>query len=131
MSLTDNWKADKLVYYRRYFIKETNNENGDVFPAYLDGDNCFYLGNTRIAGNVEVLSLCDYEELQQLKLKKELAVNTADSYAEENEQLRNLLKECRKTIETQKIFFAPEFECVKMDYNRILTRIDDVIGRGN
>lgn len=122
MSLTDILKAGRLQP-GRYWIK---NLRGGIMPdVYMANGEWIYSRNEYVE---EVLDSCDYEELQQLKLKKELAANTADSYAEENEQLRTLLKECRKTIETQKIFFAPEFECVKCDYNGILTRIEAHLG---
>lgn len=49
-------------------------------------------------------------------------------FYEELQNLRALLKDCKETIEAQKKFFAPAFECCKGDYNRILTRINAAIG---
>lgn len=107
MTLTEKWKAGKLEKCKRYWVKTP------VFlgekPAFLCSDNSFDVDGTIYPNtyDLEVLSPCDYEELQQL---------------------RQLLKDCKSTIEIQTKFFAPEFYCCKNDWNGILTRINTAIG---
>lgn len=64
------------------------------------------------------------EKIQELKLKKELAVNTADSYTEENEQLRALLKECSRRIED----LIDWSDCKYDEAEELLTSINTALG---
>ena len=76
----------------------------------------------------DVLAPCDYEELQRLKKENDNLSALITGGELEIGHLRALLKDCKETIEAQKKFFAPAFECCKDDYNRILTRINAALG---
>lgn len=66
MSLTDDWKAERLKKEKDYFVKTLS--NGKIYPAHLYDDNSFsFCGNRTeyfpVEGtDIEVLSPCDYEE---------------------------------------------------------------------
>lgn len=136
MSLTDDWKARKLkagAYYVRL-------SNGRVDVAKLSKFNRFYAISYTFEV-VEVIAPCDYDLFVEFtekvkELEKEVAkgdeiigklLNEGHAAIEKNRQLRQLLKECKEVIAAQKTFFAPAFECCKGDYNRILTRINEVL----
>ena len=78
MSLTDDWKAERLKKEKDYFVKTLC--NGKIYPAHLYDDNSFsFCGNRTVKStDIEVLALCDYEELYRLK--------------EENKQMFDLLE---------------------------------------
>lgn len=82
MSLTDEWKAERLRKEKDYFVKTSC--NGKIYPAHLYDDNSFsFCGNRTeyfpVEGtDIEVLAPCDYEELYRLK--------------EENKQMFDLLE---------------------------------------
>lgn len=143
MSLTDDWKAGKLNEKSIYWA-DLGNEK--IEPAevdkygYLFGlDGCFY--SPERCEYVKILAACDYDHFVELnekvkELEKEVAkgdeiigklLNEGHAAIEKNRQLRQLLKECKEVIAAQKTFFAPAFECCKGDYNRILTRITEVL----
>lgn len=108
MSLTDDWKAEKLKngwYFCLY-------ENDAVFPA-LCFDDDFDDYELKV---MEVLAPCDYEELQRLEKGWEL-------YSHETvitKQLRQLLKECK-----QHMYFQKEIDNETI---ALLTRINAAIG---
>lgn len=66
MSLTDEWKAERLRKEKDYFVKTSC--NGKIYPAHLYDDNSFsFCGNRTeyfpVEGtDIEVLAPCDYEE---------------------------------------------------------------------
>lgn len=127
MSLTDDWKAGKLKngwYFCLY-------ENDVIFPGLCfddDFDDC----QLKV---MEVLALCNYDELQ--RLKEEVAngdriigelLNEGNSARMENRQLRQLLKECRTAFET----YAEEDESCGLDEENkyaknLLPKINEVL----
>lgn len=82
MSLTDDWKAERLKKEKDYFVKTLS--NGKIYPAHLYDDNSFSFCGNRTeyfpvkSTDIEVLDPCDYEELYRLK--------------EENKQMFDLLE---------------------------------------
>lgn len=97
MSLTDDWKAEKLKD-GWYYTLITNDE---ITPnLWFDDEWDDFRGNV-----VEVLAPCDYEELQRLKEENADLQVGADSLRELNkimrrnydkkvDSLRELLREC-------------------------------------
>lgn len=102
MSLTDDWNNKKFKTGQRFFISINK---GKPEPATVDMDGDFVdmegMPINSITNEIEVLALCDYEELQNLKLTKYMAVNIACSATEENKKLRDLLKDCKKFLENE------------------------------
>lgn len=87
MSLTNDWKAGKLEQ-GWYWIK---NKVRGIVPDQLIGNDWLLSGRCNVE---EVLSTCDYDELQRLKKGWEL-------YSHETvitKQLRQLLKESIRVI---------------------------------
>lgn len=77
MSLTDDWKAERLKKEKDYFVKTLS--NGKIYPAHLYDDNSLsFCGNRTENTDIEVLATCDYKELYRLK--------------EENKQMFDLLE---------------------------------------
>lgn len=66
MSLTDDWKAERLKKEKDYFVKTLS--NGKIYPAHLYDDNSFsFCGNRTENTDIEVLATCDYKELYRLR----------------------------------------------------------------
>lgn len=82
MSLTDDWKAERLKKEKDYFVKTLC--SGKIYPAHLYDDNSFSFCGNRTeyfpvkSTDIEVLAPCDCEELYRLK--------------EENKQMFDLLE---------------------------------------
>lgn len=64
MSLTEDWKAKELLYGKSYWCCGKEDK---VEMCTLGYDNKFYSGVYEVEGIEEVLAICDYEEVQQLK----------------------------------------------------------------
>lgn len=130
MSLTDDWKAEKLKD-GWYYTLITNDE---ITPnLWFDDEWDDFRGNV-----VEVLAPCDYEELLRLEeendtlikrcanLQRQGAGTRIDLEGEKivNERLRNLLRECSRRIED-----LLEWSDTKYDEaEELLTRIKAAIG---
>lgn len=123
--LTEKWKAGKLPD-GNYFCKtalgctDVFNCKDNCFFTFAVEDQAFYVK--------EVLAPCDYEELQRLKeenksLIKEYQAKQIDltNLFNENEQLRQLLKECMEEFQD---FNNPSYHTVE----NLFTRINAVIG---
>ena len=120
MTLTDKWKKGELPY-GYYYIKTIS--GGEVIDRYYrdctDYDLCEY-GNVwenRFEDEIiEVLApVPSYEEWQQLR--KFLEEFNALDVAKENQQLKELLKECRDDV------YNYQYICLGT-----LTKIDNAIG---
>ena len=120
MTLTDKWKKGELPY-GYYYIKTIS--GGEVIDRYYrdctDYDLCEY-GNVwenRFEDEIiEVLApVPSYEEWQQLR--KFLEDFNALDVAKENQQLKELLKECRDDV------YNYQYICLGT-----LTKIDNAIG---
>lgn len=74
MSLTDDWKAERLKKEKDYFVKTLS--NGKIYPAHLYDDNSFSFCGNRTEyfpvenTDIEVLATCDYKELYRLREEK-------------------------------------------------------------
>lgn len=104
MSLTDDWKAERLKKEKDYFVKTLC--NGKIYPAHLYDDNSFSFCGNRTeyfpveGSDIEVLAPCDYEELHRLK--------------EENKQMFDLLEMVARGI---------TFNCDTEDVIRITSAV--------
>lgn len=97
MSLTDDWKAERLKKEKDYFVKTLS--NGKIYPAHLYDDNSFsFCGNENT--DIEVLATCDYKELYRLR--------------EENKQMFDLLEMVARGI---------TFNCDTEDVIRITSAV--------
>ena len=113
--LTEKWKNKKLELHKSYYCQ---NKKGDVCIATLMNDNTLY--SQELGGNLnfeywEVLApVPSYEEWKELKeasdglsnlMFKSLmnrfikADEERERLAEENQQLKELLKECREKLD--------------------------------
>lgn len=87
MSLTDDWKAERLKKEKDYFVKTLS--NGKIYPAHLYDDNSFSFCGNRTeyfpveSTDIEVLAPCDYEE----------RVNHIDTMAKQGAEIERLRKE--------------------------------------
>ena len=97
MSLTHDWKARKLkagAYYVRL-------SNGNVDVAKLSKYNRFYAICCTL-DVIEVLApIPDCDELQRLKEYRQQANNDLAEIYDKNQQLRQLLKECKPYIQKE------------------------------
>lgn len=97
MSLTDDWKAGKLKQ-GWYWIK---NKVRGIVPDQVIGNDWLLSGRCNVE---EVLTSCDYDELQRLKKGWEL-------YSHETvitKQLRQLLKESIRLISYEHEIYESE-----------------------
>lgn len=104
MSLTDDWKAERLKKEKDYFVK--NLSNGKIYPAHLYDDNSFSFCGNRTEyfhvenTDIEVLATCDYKEMYRLR--------------EENKQMFDLLEMVARGI---------TFNCDTEDVIRITSAV--------
>ncbi len=104
MSLTDDWKAERLKKEKDYFVKTLS--NGKIYPAHLYDDNSFSFCGNRTEyfpvenTDIEVLATCDYKELYRLR--------------EENKQMFDLLEMVARGI---------TFNCDTEDVIRITSAV--------
>lgn len=132
MSLTDDWKAGKLEdgdYYVRL-------ANDDIIIEHLcKGEWCFDYGWRDVI--VEILALVpSYEELQRLKEYRQQANNDLAEIYDKNQQLRQLLKECKtglKSIQDKgaypeiNLVFEEDYDALFCQATDLLTRINEVL----
>lgn len=99
MSLTDDWKAERLKYNQSYFCRDDEEKITTI--AMWNGRDLFSseLHATLNFGYWEVLAPCDYEELQRIKDERSDYIDTMAKQGEQIEQLLQLLKECREHID--------------------------------
>lgn len=104
MSLTDEWKSEKIKKEKDYFVKTSC--NGKIYPAHLYDDNSFSFCGNRTEffpvenTDIEVLDTCDYKELYRLR--------------EENKQMFDLLEMVARGI---------TFNCDTEDVIRITSAV--------
>lgn len=116
--LTEAWKSGKLKN-GWYFIKFTD----EIYPDYYNG----YFIQTGDKEGMEVLApVPDYNEMRRLKEENNdlSALITGDEL--ENEQLRAILKECRKHL--QVAVYNPETDTVYDNIANLLTNINAILG---
>lgn len=118
-SLTDDWKAGKLKA-GWYFTLTTM---GEVFPnLWFDDEWNDFMGLVE-----EVLAPCDYDELKRLKEENNTLSALVTGNELENEQLRNLLKECKEFLENDG-FDVYSWSKFAETEDTLLTRIDAALG---
>lgn len=113
MSLTDDWKAGKLKQ-GWYWIK---NKVRGIVPDQVIGNDWLLSGRCNVE---EVLTSCDYDELQRLKKGWEL-------YSHETvitKQLRQLLRECKTFFEEEN---PKDFTVLSERMEDLLTKINEVL----
>lgn len=113
MSLTDDWKDNKLPKDKKYFIKfssfNLDGSESTIGIAYLDQYNEFsyqygfydiyVLSNYDVE---EVLAPCDYEDLQRLESDRLAKIEADEINAELEHRIKeicSLLKECIPFVE--------------------------------
>lgn len=112
MSLTDEWKAERLRKEKDYFVKTSC--NGKIYPAHLYDDNSFsFCGNRTeyfpVEGtDIEVLAPCDYEE----------RADHIDTMAKQGKKIERL-KECIRTA--RDIAYSSTQDCPRCGF------IDDLL----
>lgn len=129
MTLTEQWKKGELEWHKSYYCQ---NRKGEVTKAICLGDSELHseeLGGTLNIGYWEVLApVPSYEEWQELSKQRNQLIRDVKDLAyiqEENQQLKELLKECRERIYDD---MSEDFEEGRMEF---LTKIDNAIGEKN
>lgn len=132
MSLTDDWKAERLKKEKDYFVKTLS--NGKIYPAHLYDDNSFsFCGNgTRYfpygKQEIKVLAVCNYDHFVELteKVKKfendDLSAVITGCELEVN-KLRELLKECKEYLSDVDEYFTKNAD----EATVLLTKIEEVL----
>ena len=125
MTLTDKWRNGELeqgYYYTRYTPSV-----GKPFVEIELRSYLIDLAKIRDADTVEVLApVPSYDEYLESESHCAVYSIANKSLEKENQQLRELLEECRHIMNIEKDFASCHFEKQKLD--ELLTKIDNAIG---
>ena len=120
MSLTDDWKAEKLNS-GWYFCKL---KNGSIHHFEFNGKDFTDL-TCHIAPVAEVLSPCDYDYISELQSKNKHLLDLQANQDKEVEKIRKLLWECKDYIDFCSV---PEGFGKSYIAENLLTRINEALG---
>ena len=121
--LTEKWKKKELKWHKSYYCK---NKKGEIVVATIIGDDLYSteLWGTLNFGYWEVLAECNYEELQELKSKRDKLAYDLGVADTKNGELLRLLKECKRLLKEYNYTF-PTNDFEKSD--KLLTKINEVL----
>lgn len=142
-SLTEQWKNGELEWDREYYVDLEN--NGIVKQLYLDKDGCFVDGiidySLKNKPYMEVLApVPSYEEWQELKEFADYSLHNRNELTrqinfwmdkhtqieKENQQLKELLKECKANLIHKKQLLE-KLDKLEKPTKELLAKIDNAI----
>ena len=140
MNLTEQWKVGKLEEYKKYYCRTEWFE--DIFQArcYDKGtkgewwalENAKYRYNNicHTKKDIEVLApVPSYEELQEKQKSLKVLAEAYCKEKEENQQLKELLKECDNELKILRMLSLPmASKGALSECDDLLSKIDNAIG---
>lgn len=121
---TEQWKKGELPE-GHYYVKDSEN----IIAEYLDG---YFYNNgqpmTSFSGGVDSVleKVPSYEEWVYLHKARNDAHEIVESLTQENQQLKELLKECKHIMSIEKDFASCHFEKDKLC--KLLAKINQALG---